>query len=75
MYIEVNISGSIRLDQFLKWVGIADTGGMAKLLIQNGEVRVNGNLETRRGKKLSDGDLVEVPGNPIYKVVVKRNEH
>ena len=51
---------TLRLDQFLKLRGIADTGGQAKLLIQAGDVRVNGQIETRRRRKLVAGDLVEV---------------
>jgi len=53
---------SIRLDQFLKWKGLADTGGQAKLRIQGGEVRVNGAVETRRGRTLYEGDRVELDG-------------
>jgi ribosome-associated protein len=53
---------TIRLDQFLKLQGIAETGGHAKLLIQNGEVLVNGTVETRRRRKLTIGDEVEVGG-------------
>ncbi len=53
---------ALRLDQFLKFRGIADTGGQAKLLIQNGEVQVNGEVETRRRRKLVLGDVVEVDG-------------
>ncbi len=53
---------AVRLDQFLKLRGIADTGGQAKLLIQNGEVQVNGEVETRRRRKLVPGDVVEVAG-------------
>ena len=49
----------IRLDQFLKLVGIADTGGMAKILIQEGQVLLNGEIETRRRKQLSPTDCVE----------------
>lgn len=52
----------LRLDQFLKLRGIADTGGQAKLLIQNGEVQVNGAVETRRRRKLVGGDVVKVDG-------------
>lgn len=52
----------IKLDQFLKWVGVAETGGHAKLMIQDGEVLVNGTVETRRGRKLFPGDLVTVEG-------------
>ena len=53
---------SICLDQFLKLVGIAGTGGQAKLMIQGGEVQVNGEVETRRRRKLAVGDVVEVDG-------------
>ncbi len=52
----------IRLDQFLKFAGLADTGGEAKTRIQAGEVRVNGEVETRRGRKLHVGDAVELDG-------------
>jgi ribosome-associated protein len=52
--------GEIRLDQFLKWMGLAETGGQAKVLVQIGEVRVNGQIETRRRRKLHPGDVVQV---------------
>jgi ribosome-associated protein len=52
----------IKLDQFLKWQGLVQTGGEAKLLIQDGQVRVNGQLETRRGRKLYPGDRVSLFG-------------
>lgn len=52
----------IKLDQFLKWVGAVQTGGEAKLLIQDGRVRVNGKVETRRGRKLAEGDRISVLG-------------
>lgn len=52
----------IRLDQFLKLVGAAQTGGHAKLLVQGGEVKVNGEVDTRRGRKLQGGETVEVDG-------------
>lgn len=55
----------IKLDQFLKLVDIASTGGHAKFLIQEGLVKVNGEIETRRGKKLRSNDIVEVEGNKI----------
>ena len=48
------------LGQALKISGIAGTGGEAKVLIQFGEVLVNGEIEERRGRKLQDGDVVEV---------------
>jgi ribosome-associated protein len=53
---------TIKLDQFLKLNGIVQTGGEAKLLIQSGEVRVNGTTETRRGRKLAEGDRVSALG-------------
>ena len=49
----------IRLDQFLKAKGLVGTGGQAKVLIQAGEVLVNGEIETRRRRKLDPGDLVQ----------------
>jgi ribosome-associated protein len=52
----------IKLDQFLKRNGVVETGGQAKLLIQAGEVRVNGAIETRRGRKLAKGDRVSTMG-------------
>ena len=53
-------SDTIKLDQFLKLMGIAGTGGQAKLMIQDEMVSVNGELETRRGRKLVSGDRVTV---------------
>ena len=48
----------IKLDSFLKWEGLAETGGEAKELIQAGQVQVNGQACTQRGKKLRPGDRV-----------------
>jgi ribosome-associated protein len=48
------------LGQALKAFNVVGTGGEAKVLIQGGEVRVNGEVETRRGRKLKEGDVVEV---------------
>ena len=50
----------IRLGQYLKLLGLVATGGEAKFLIQEGHVRVNGEVETRRKRQLHDGDQVEV---------------
>ncbi|MFS8860567.1 RNA-binding S4 domain-containing protein [Synechococcus sp. B60.1] len=52
----------IKLDQFLKWAGVVSTGGQAKQLIQAGQVQVNGEVETRRGRKLRLGDEVRALG-------------
>jgi ribosome-associated protein len=62
----------ITLDAFLKWAGVADTGGHAKTLIASGEIRVNGELEARRGRKLRPGDSVSVPGFGAW--VITREE-
>jgi ribosome-associated protein len=51
----------ITLDALLKWTGIVDTGGQAKALIATGIVKVNGEEETRRGRKLRTGDQITVP--------------
>jgi ribosome-associated protein len=64
---ERDLAGVMKLDQFLKWSGITATGGQAKVLIQGGQVRVNGVVETRRGRMLRRGDRVEVEGR-IYPV-------
>jgi ribosome-associated protein len=60
--MEPSPRNQIKLDQFLKFVGIAQTGGQAKMLIQAGEVRVNGKLEIQRGRKLAAGDRVTTMG-------------
>jgi ribosome-associated protein len=54
---------AMRLDQFLKLRGIAGSGGQAKLLIQDGAVLVNGTQETRRRRKLTDGDVIQIDGH------------
>ncbi|MEE0686044.1 MAG: RNA-binding S4 domain-containing protein [Lachnospiraceae bacterium] len=48
----------IKLGQVLKAAGLVESGVEAKIVIQNGEVKVNGVTETQRGKKLYDGDIV-----------------
>ena len=48
----------IKLGQALKAAGLVESGVEAKIVIQNGEVKVNGETETQRGKKLRDGDIV-----------------
>jgi ribosome-associated protein len=55
----------IKLDAFIKWQGLAETGGQAKLDIQDGLVRVNGKVETRRGRKLVQGDKVTYRGKTV----------
>ena len=55
----------IKLGQALKACGLAESGVDAKIAIQNGLVKVNGEVETQRGKKLYDGDLVDYQGEEI----------
>ncbi|MFZ9889087.1 MAG: RNA-binding S4 domain-containing protein [Myxococcota bacterium] len=55
----------IRLDQLLKREGLVGTGGQAKWVIQEGDVKVNGAVETRRGRKLRAGDKVEYEGHVV----------
>jgi ribosome-associated protein len=61
---EAHMGGTdtIKLDQYLKWVGAVETGGQAKNLIQAGQVLVNGEVETRRGRQLRTGDKVQMRG-------------
>ncbi len=49
---------TMKLDQFLKWNNLVSSGGEAKLIIKSGSVKVNGVIETRRGRKLNKGDKV-----------------
>lgn len=58
----------IKLDSFLKFAGAAETGGQAKEMIQAGQVQVNGEICTMRGKKLYPGDIVTAGGRE-YEVV------
>ncbi len=55
----------IKLGQALKAAGLVGSGVEAKLLIQDGLVKVNGEVETRRGKKLVSGDIVEYNGETV----------
>jgi len=48
----------MKLDQFLKWQNIASSGGEAKIIIKSGQVKVNGQIELKRGRKLVKGDKV-----------------
>ena len=59
---EKQLKNYITLQQFLKLKNIASTGGEAKILIQTLDIEVNGEKETRRGRKLYKGDVVLVDG-------------
>jgi len=58
----------IKLDAFLKWSGIASLGSEAKLYIQDGLVKVNGEVCVQRGKKLKRGDVISF-NQEEYKIV------
>ena len=53
----------IRLGQFLKLANLIESGSEAKEVVAAGQVRVNGELETRRGRQLVKGDVVELVGS------------
>ncbi len=63
----------IELQQLLKALKIAPTGGIAKMMIRSGDVLVNGEVETRRGRKLREGDVVQV-GDLVVRLVRARDE-
>lgn len=62
----------IKLDQLVKFAGLAETGAKAKILIELGEFNVNGDLCTKRGKKIKPGDVIDFK-NKKYKVVLDEN--
>ena len=63
---DVAIAGdTIRLRQLLKLAGIAGSGAEARALVQDGAVRVNGDVERRRGRQLRRGDLVDAGGEQV----------
>jgi ribosome-associated protein len=62
---------SIRLGQALKLAGLADSGGEARALVESGEVTVNGEAETRRGRQLHAGDVVAL-GDDAVRIAPQR---
>ncbi|WP_258007327.1 S4 domain-containing protein YaaA [Staphylococcus sp. 17KM0847] len=67
---EVIVESVLTLGQFLNYEGIIESGGQAKWFLQEYEVFLNGEHETRRGKKLNDGDQIDIPevGSYIIKI-------
>jgi len=59
----------VELYKILKFEGIVDSGAAAKAVIDEGNVMVNGNVETRRRNKIKSGDLIEIGGEQ-YKIVL-----
>lgn len=73
----VTISGEfIRLDALLKFAGIVQTGGEAKLYIQDGRAAVNGEQCLQRGKKVRPGDIVSIVSaeNTVLKILGGQNQ-
>tara|TARA_B100000214_G_scaffold278879_1_gene208656 strand:+ start:203 stop:499 length:297 start_codon:yes stop_codon:yes gene_type:complete len=58
LYQYLLVHKTMKLDQYLKWKNLVSSGGEAKILIRSGSVKVNGLVETRRGRKLNKGDKV-----------------
>jgi ribosome-associated protein len=59
----------VELHKILKFEGLVPSGGVAKLAIESGEVMVNGEVETRKRKKMFAGDIIEFNGEKIRLVV------
>jgi len=62
----------IKLDQLLKYANVVGSGGESKIIIKEGKVKVNGEIETQRGKKVRHNDIVEF--NNIKFLVLKNEE-
>lgn len=59
----------IQLDQLLKWEGIIDTGGQIRPMLEEGIISINGEITTKRRKKIIPGDVVKIEGVGIWKVI------
>ena len=60
---------TIQLDQFLKWAGVTTTGGDIRILLENRQIKRNGETESAKRRKLVPGDVIEVEGEGSYEVV------
>lgn len=72
-FIEISTE-FIKLDSFLKFAGLVETGGIAKEIIAEGRIEVNGEVCTMRGKKLREGDIVRIPEEELEICVKKVSE-
>ena len=59
----------IKLDQFLKHIGVAQTGGQAKIIISEGSIKVNNEVVLQRGKKIRKDDIINIEGYDSFIVV------
>lgn len=64
-------TAEIQLDQFLKWAGVLASGGEVKMLIENRQIKRNGETESARRRKLHAGDIIEIEGLGAWRVVTK----
>lgn len=61
MYKNIEIKTDfIKLDQLIKYLGIVQTGGESKHLINEGLIKINGEIEYKRGRKIKKGDIIEI---------------
>jgi len=60
---------TIKLDQFLKWAGIVESGGDAKEMVLSGNVKVNGEVAHERGKKLHKGDKIYIDNHGEFIII------
>ena len=58
---------TIQLDQLLKWAGILESGGQVKFLLEERRIKLNGNIETAKRRKLKAGDVLEIDGMGSWK--------
>ena len=65
----------IKLQDLLKYAGLCETGGQAKYLIQDGYVKVNGEVCTMRGKKMRSGDKAELDSNVVEVISTYSSEN
>ncbi len=63
----------IKLDQLLKYIGIAGTGGQCKMLIKDGQIKVNNEICLQRGKKITNNDKIEIEGHGVYTILSKNS--
>ena len=64
--MDIQYEEGLTLTDALKMTGVVSTGGEAKVRIQSGEILLNGEIETRRKKKLQAGDVIEALGETIH---------
>jgi len=72
--IEINTE-SIKLDQFLKWAGIVETGGQVREFIDEKMIELNGKIITEKRKQLKNKDIITIKDIGTYQVVVVNNEN